>query len=26
LFNSKSIRVQWENGLNPRQGESITAK
>ncbi|MFS0553383.1 peptidoglycan DD-metalloendopeptidase family protein [Brevibacillus sp. 179-C9.3 HS] len=26
LYKSKSIRVQWENGLNPRQGESITAK
>ncbi|GEC89633.1 M23 family metallopeptidase [Brevibacillus brevis] len=26
LFHSKSIRVQWEDGLNPRQGESITAK
>ncbi|AWX57925.1 M23 family peptidase [Brevibacillus brevis] len=26
LFNSKSIRVQWENGLNPRQGDSIPAQ
>ncbi|MBY0086313.1 M23 family metallopeptidase [Brevibacillus brevis] len=26
LFHSKSIRVQWENGLNPRQGDSIPAK
>ncbi|TKI59198.1 M23 family metallopeptidase [Brevibacillus antibioticus] len=26
LFNSKSIRVQWENRVNPRQSDSITAK
>ena len=25
LFNSRSIPVRWENGLNPIQGETITA-